>query len=141
MVRPGSMRRREAGFSFVETLVAMTLMTIGFLGFYASLHASARMREAASDTNIAVFKLQSVVEHVFSIPFDDVTSVFPDGQAVDITALVDSLPENDFRLLGETITVTYDDPAAEALHFKVAIAWDSRLGGRRAVDVACVRAR
>jgi hypothetical protein len=141
MERHKRRRRGAGGFTLIETFAAMALMTIGFLGFYATIHASSRLRETADETNIAVFKLQTVAEHIYSIPFDDVTAAMPDGGAVDLTALVDSLPENDFSLMDEQVRVTYDDPFADPLRFNVAITWTSRLGGARAEHVAGMRAR
>ena len=133
--------RRGGGFTFVEVLVAVTLLIVGFLGVYSSLYASALLRETSNETNIAMFKLQSTMEYLFSIPFDDVTTALPPSTPINIVALTDSNPFNDFHLGSESIRVTYVDPAADPLNFTITITWTSRFGTTRVEAISSARAR
>jgi prepilin-type N-terminal cleavage/methylation domain-containing protein len=135
-------RTKSGGFTFVEVLVAVTLLVIGFLGVYGSLHASSLLRETANETNVAMFKLQTTMEYLFCLPFDQVPALFPDGTAVDVTALMDANPDNNFLLPGEQIVVTYPNGAeGDPLHFAITITWNSRLGTVRTETIESARAR
>jgi prepilin-type N-terminal cleavage/methylation domain-containing protein len=137
----GYRRRAARAFTFVEVLVAIALLTIGFLGVYASLNASALLRETSNETNVAMFKLQATMEYLFSLPFDVVTTVLPAGTPVNITALTDSNPGNDFKPSNEQIRLAYVDPAADPLYFRITITWTSRTGTSRTEAISCGRAR
>jgi len=141
MKRKSARRTRTDAFTFVEVLVAVTLLVIGFLGVYSSMHASALLRETSHETNIAVFKLQTTVEHIFSLPFDDVTLKLPAGVPVDIAALIDADPQNNFRLNGEQIVANYNFPVPDLMQFTVTITWTSRMGTQRTETLASARAR
>jgi prepilin-type N-terminal cleavage/methylation domain-containing protein len=135
-------RSNQSAFTFVEVLVALTLLVIGFLGVYSSLHASGLLRETANETNIAMFKLQTTAECIFGLPFDQVPVKFPAGAPVDVTALMDANPNNNFSLSGEQVVVTYPNgPAADPLDFVVTITWMSRLGTQRTESIESSRAR
>ncbi len=134
--------RDTRGFTFVEVLVAITLMIIGFLGIYASLFSSSMLRETANETNIAMFKLNTTAEYLFTIPFDTITTRFPEGAVVDVNAFVDSDPNNDFSLSAEQVTVNYPNGIdADPLHFVVTINWTSRMGTVRTESISTARAR
>jgi len=134
-------RSAESGFSFIEVLVAVTLLVIGFMGIYASLHASALLRETAHETNVAMFKLQTAMEYMFSLAFDDMTTTLPEDTPIDIMALTDSNANNDFVLNNEVLTVAYEDPAADPLKFTFTITWDSRMGTPRSASISSGRVR
>ena len=134
-------RGERSGFTFTEVLVAVTLLVIGFMGIYASMHSSALVRETAHETNVAMFKLQTAQEYVFVVPFDEITATFPEGTPVDIVSMTESIDKNDFRLRDEQITVSYDDPNADPLRFTVTIDWVSRTGTPRCENISCARAR
>lgn len=134
-------RSAESGFTFIEVLVAVTLLVIGFLGIFASLHASGLLRETAHETNVAMFKLQTATEFMFSLAFDDMTTTMPEGTPIDIMKLTDSNANNDFVLNNEVMTVAYEDPAADPLKFTVTLTWDSRMGTGRSASISSGRVR
>ena len=135
-------KRASGGFTFVEVLVAVTLLIIGFLGIYATMFSSALLRETANETNIAIFKLQATTEYIFSLPFDDITDVFPDGAPVNVSPFLDNNPDNNFLLSNESVAVTYPDPGtSDPLQFVVTITWTSRMGTDRDEHISCARSR
>lgn len=137
----GGIRRSDGGFTLLEVLIAAVLLVIGFMGVFASLHASAQLREAADETNTAMFKLQGTVEYAFGLPFDQVTTTLPHATPVVIPGVNDAGAADGFVLQGEQITVAYDDPAADPLRFRVTITWTSRLGNPCSETVSCARSR
>lgn len=139
-MKPGRFARKGANaFTFVEVLAAVSLLVIAFLGVFASFRSSGLLREATNETNRAMFKLQAVMEFAFGQPFDDVTTLLPPGEPIDIPGLTDGA--GDFQLSNEQIIVTYDDPGADPLHFTITITWTSRLGTQRSESLSCARAR
>jgi len=133
--------RRQRGFTLLEVFVAVALLVVGTLGMYASIRASAILKETAGETNAAMFKLQATVEYIMGMPFDEIVKVFPDGTAVAVETLVDSLGENDRTLQDEQVCVTYRDHAADPLFFTVTVTWTSRSGTPRSEHLSAARAR
>lgn len=136
-----SRRAHKRGFTFIEVMIAVVLLVMGFLGVYASLHACALLREAANETNVAMFKLQTTMEYLFSVPFDDITTTLPEGTALDIVALMDSDTDNDYTLCNEVVTISYEDPAADLLKFTITINWTARRGTGRYESISSGRGR
>ncbi len=134
-------RNGAKGFTFIEVLVGITLIVIGFLGLYASLLASGRLRESSKETNVAIFKLETTMEYLFSVPWDDITTLLPEGTPVDIVAITDSTAGNDFRLNNEQISLHYEDPSADPIKFTVTINWNTRFGTPRQASLSSARMR
>ena len=141
MKHMGRKRRAAAGYTFIEVLVAITLLVVGFLGLYASLNASSLLRETANETNIAMFKLQNTMEYTFNLPFDDIVTTLPEGVPIDIAALTDGDSSNDYSLNNEVITIAYEDPAADPLKFTITINWSTRMGNARSASISSGRVR
>lgn len=134
-------RGKSGGFSLVEVMVAAMLLVVGFLGIFSTFHSSALLREASNETNRAMFEGQAVVEYIFSRPFDQVTTILIDGVPASVPGLTDGTPHGGLELADKETVVTYDDPAADPLHFTVAITWTSRLGNTRSETISCARSR
>ncbi len=134
-------RTKRRAFSLVEIMAATMLLVIGFLGIFATFHSSAKLREAAEETNMAMFELKSVVEYIFGRPFDHVTTLLPDGAVAEIPGVTDRGPHAGLDLADKELVVTYDDPSADPLHFTVTITWMSRLGTQRTESISTARAR
>jgi len=133
--------RKVAGFSYLETTMALFMLIVGFLGIYASFETSAVVRETANETNVAMFKLQTVQETVFSMAFDDVAVKLPPDTPILLENITDSLPANDFKLRDEAITVSYLDPTSDPLFFTAKINWTSRSGVPSHEEISCARGR
>jgi len=134
-------RKHDAGFTLVEVMAATALLVVGFLGAYASLNASGILRETTNETNRAMFKLQSAVEYVFSVPFDDITAILPPDTPVTVPGVTDPATESGLALIDETLFFSYEDPAGDPLEFTVTLTWTSQRGGQRTETLSCARAR
>lgn len=134
-------RKRRDGFSYLETAMALFMLIVGFLGIYSSFDVSAQVRETANETNVAMFKLQTAMETVFSVPFDDITETLSADESIQFEKITDSLPANDFKLRDEDVTISYKDTTTDPLYFTVKIAWTSRSGVPRTEEISCARAR
>jgi prepilin-type N-terminal cleavage/methylation domain-containing protein len=67
-------RRNRRGLTLIEVIVAMLVLTIGLLGLAAGTGYVLRTTEVARiDTNRAT-ALQSAIESLRSVPFDDVVA-------------------------------------------------------------------
>jgi len=134
-------KRRRNGYTFIEVIVGIALMVIAFMGLYGSTHASAQLRETAKETNVSAFKLQNTMEYLFSVPFDDITTILPAGTPIDIVALMDSTAGNDYRLVDEQITIAYEDVDADPIKFTITITWATRFGTPRTASLSSARMR
>ena len=132
---------KAGGFTFLETTLALLMLVVGFLGIYSSFDGSAAVRETANETNVAMFKLQTLQDAVFSMAFDDVPVRLPPDTPILLEDITDSLPANDFKLRDEVITISYVDPANDPLFFTARIVWTSRNGAPREEDISCARGR
>ena len=136
-----SRRHGQGGFSFVEVLISVRLLLIGFMGIYASFQASGLLRETADETNVAMFKLQTANDYIFSLAFDDITTSMPAGTPVNIMAMTDSNTVNDLQLSNEVMTVAYENPAADPIKWTITLTWDSRMGTARSASISSGRVR
>ena len=134
-------KRRGDGFTFIEVIVAITVMVLAFMGLYGSMQASALLRETAKETNVASFKLQNSMEYLFSVPFDDIPTILPPDTPFDIVSLMDSVAGNDFRLSNEQIKIQYEDLNVDPIKFTITITWNSRLGTPRTASLSSARMR
>ncbi|MDP8224689.1 MAG: prepilin-type N-terminal cleavage/methylation domain-containing protein [Candidatus Lernaella stagnicola] len=87
------MRRRQAGFSLVEILVAMSVLVIGILGVIPMLSFNIRANQSGKNYGIASYLAQRKLEQIRSWPmYEDY-----DGSTPGIT-------NNNSRLIGTEVT-------------------------------------
>ena len=64
--------QRSAGFTLVETMTAVALMTIGLMGVALSVVANARAYDSSVENTVAIQSLRQVAEAIRGAPFGDV---------------------------------------------------------------------
>jgi prepilin-type N-terminal cleavage/methylation domain-containing protein len=95
-------RRRAAGFTIVEVMVALALCGLTISVFYASMHESVATARSALDTTVAAELIQQRLESVRSLkPWAKVTTA---AHVAPLFATASPVPA-DFPASNETITV------------------------------------
>ncbi len=69
-------KRRSDGFSLVELMVAMVLLSVGFLAMGHLMLASIEHSKQGRHDMIALNTASEIIERIRAVPFDDVFSLF-----------------------------------------------------------------
>jgi prepilin-type N-terminal cleavage/methylation domain-containing protein len=130
---PGAARRSPAGLTFVEVMIATTILAVGALVAFPTMLSFADLSDTAREENVATHDLMTAVEDVMSTPFTQITTTYKQGEVIPrFTAL---------HLSEESIVVAYDDPAADPLIITMTASWKDRKGHPMQETFRCVRTR
>lgn len=135
--RPGvealAPRKRVAGFTFIEVVIATVILAVAALVAFPTMLSFFELSDSAHEENVATHDLMAAVEDIHCTPFALVTTTYPDGGVIaKYTRL---------HLRDEQITVAYDDPAADPLIVSVTATWSDSKGRPRQETYRCVRTR
>jgi len=151
--------KANSGLTFIELMVAITVLLIGILGIFSSITATHNAAKTISERNIAARKLQTVMEIVQAVPFADVMATVPPGR-VNFEELIDynsSLPKSTTAVLrgpdnGDAMVsviytdenfnvVTQMDGELTVLFVTAAITWQDRSGEFQSLTMTTVKSR
>ena len=103
-----------AGFSLLEMIIVIGLLTAVALGTMILLIPIARQSRINRETEIANSEVQKVLEKFQATPFHEIVDTYPEGTELTVDGLAEG-----------TITVNYADPAADPLAIQATLAWES----------------
>jgi prepilin-type N-terminal cleavage/methylation domain-containing protein len=111
---PKPQEPRRAGFSLVEVVGALAVLSI--IALSASLLIVALAREARIHREVTVANLEAkrFLEEIQATPLNDLIDRYPDGSSRS----VQQLPNG-------SVAVDYDDPEADPLEIHVQVSWTS----------------
>jgi prepilin-type N-terminal cleavage/methylation domain-containing protein len=124
------------GLSLVEVIVAVAIIAVGVVVLVAQLEASYKITTVNRETNKAMAHLQACLEKVVSTSFADITTTYPNGGNIPLS----NVDPGDL-LDGESVTVTYADPAADPLEVTVTVHWTAFDGRMRTRSLTTLRTR
>jgi len=130
------MRRRanRAGFSTVETMIAVTVLAIAVSGTLATHVAARNLTRSAFETEAAITALQAGMEQVLLNARDDIPAAFPDGTPLNV---------GDFGLEGLTVVPTYPNlgagPTPPSLEIRLRATWTTFDQGQRFLEILSAR--
>ena len=154
-----SKMKQNSGLSFIEVMVAITVLLIGILGVFSTITATHNASKRITDKNTAARKLQTVMEIVQAVPFGDVMATVPPGQ-INFDELIDynsSLPKSTTAVLrgpnnGDAMVsvvytddnfnvVTQMDEDLMVLFVTAAITWQDRSAQFQSLTMTTVKSR
>ena len=114
---PFTSRRRRSlrGFTLLEVVIAMALLSVGALSIYQAIISYQDLSRLAHERNIAYFDLETAIEDVQSTPFNNIVTRFPNNQRIPKFEAL--------HLPRERIAVRYTNPAADPLYITVTVTW------------------
>lgn len=127
----------RAGFSLIELMIAVVLLSIGVLSAFFGQVSSLNLLRAARERNTAMSDLESCMEAILSEPLTDIPAEFPAGVSV---------PEFDgLNLTAQQLVPTYPGfaggPVPEPLEILLTATWNDWRGRPQTIRLASVRTR
>ncbi len=111
MQRQGGFRRGTAGFTMVETLIAITLLTIGLVSIGVLVVSSTRQTELEDDRQRVLESARNLLEQVKASDPQLIVQTF-DGQQYEVPDVdgdvAVSIDATDPALLGVTVTADWN---------------------------------
>jgi prepilin-type N-terminal cleavage/methylation domain-containing protein len=104
----------ERGLSLLEVVIAVAILTSLTLSATLIFVPVSRQARVNREVAIANSEAKRVMEQVQSVPFKDITKIYPNGRQIIITGLPNG-----------KITTTYEDPTVDPLVMRAVISWDS----------------
>lgn len=109
-------RARCRGLTFIELMIALAILSVVALVAFPTMLSFLDLSDSARQENVATHDLMSAVEDVMSTPFTQITTTYPQGQAIP--------KYQGLHLPNEAILVTYDDPKADPLLVTLTVSYD-----------------
>lgn len=121
----------EAGFSLLEMMFAMTILSIGVMAAFSGQMNSMSLIESSDETRLAVMDLRAAMETLIARGPDDCVDQYPPGQPIDT---FDSL-----HLIDQSIVANYPGylggSVPDVLEVELVCTWTDFEGRRRMLDL------
>lgn len=128
---PPGPKAGTAGFTFIEVVVATSLLAVASLVAFPTILSFFDLSEHARQENIATHDLSAAVEDLLAVPFADAIGSYPDGQPI---------PKfNNLHLRNEQIVVSYVDVTADPLEVILTATWLDPKGRARQEQFRCMK--
>jgi prepilin-type N-terminal cleavage/methylation domain-containing protein len=102
------------GFTLLEVALAIAILTALSLSTFHVVGPITRQAHTSREMEQATIEVKKILEKVQTMPFKDITRVYPEKRKIKVASLLN----------GE-ISVDYNEEAADPLHMHVEISWDS----------------
>lgn len=113
-------RKTKKGLTLIEMMIVSAILVVAVLGLWAVFITSLTCINQAKEMNIAADDLKDVLEKIKNVAFSDITTVFPDGQAISSDVI------GGFLLNNEAIVVSYPQGITNPLQIQVTITWTGK---------------
>ncbi len=126
------MNRR--GFTLVELMVSVGVFVVMAMAVGGLLLTTGELAEMDEESRIAALDLETVMETINGLPFDDIVTTYPDGLMIPAYY--------DLNLHNEIVTVSYADPGAtNPLEINVQATWKGMRGIEKTRSLTGIRVR
>lgn len=98
----------------VEVMITIAILATLSLATLLTLVPIGRQTRLNRELQAATHTVSDVLERIHATPFNDLQTLYPDGQ----TAAVSELP-------GGQLTISYVDPTTDPVILNLTLAWDS----------------
>lgn len=112
-------RMAQNGMSLIELIISMSILSVVLLAMIYGMLINNRLQHNSRLRDRAVADLESVRERLLSAPFEDVTTLYPNGSTIPA---LNNVP-------GEIITITYpsNDPSEDPMRIMITVQWRNNL--------------
>ncbi|MGB2661922.1 MAG: prepilin-type N-terminal cleavage/methylation domain-containing protein [Candidatus Omnitrophota bacterium] len=129
----GSSRR---GFTIIELMITSAVLFVAVMGIWGAFFTSLNQIVLAREESIATDDMKDVMEKMRSTPFSYLTTVFPDGQAIDADLI------GGYSLDSEVIRINYPQgTGVEPMEIEVEVTWVRKGGNTRTHTYRILRSR
>lgn len=137
-------KSNNQGFTIIEVLIAMTILSVGLLAVGTMQIASIKGNKTALDITEASFLAESKLEELISIPFDHVDLIDTkadgttglDASTVDTADYSTSSGNGRYTLFWN---IADDFPQNNTKTIKIIVNWSNK-GQSKNISISCIRA-
>lgn len=129
---------REGGFTLIEVIVAISILTVGLLAVASMQMAAIRGNFFAYRTSEATTLAQDRLEYLLSLPYDDTLLEDGDGKGDPIPNDTDWANHHQALNVIITYDVAVDSPIAGAKRITVKAEHDEK-GVKRTIELTCIK--
>lgn len=119
--------RRDAGFTLLEVLVGIVIVAVALAGLYALYDAIVRIEAHRRQLTEATAALTSTAEQLKALPWEQLTSKFPDNTCLKGAVTVGNI----------TVQCTVQLKDSGLVHVTVT----ASAGGKKVADISFLRAK
>ncbi|MEM7311305.1 MAG: prepilin-type N-terminal cleavage/methylation domain-containing protein [Planctomycetota bacterium] len=134
---PSSARGRTSGFTLVEVIAAIALLTIIVGGIVAAQTTAMDLTRSAQETSAATADAEAALEEILVLPIDDIPGEYPSGTAIPRW--------NNAHLTDQVFTPTYPGlnglQVPNPLEIRIAVTWRDFRGRNRTLELETVKSR
>ncbi|MEM7261551.1 MAG: hypothetical protein AAF488_06130 [Planctomycetota bacterium] len=98
----------------VEVMIAIAILATLALSTLLTLVPIGRQTRLNRELQAATHAVGDVLERIHATPFNDLQTLYPDGQTASVSELQDG-----------QLTVSYDDPTADPAILTLTLSWNS----------------
>jgi len=113
----------QAGFTFVELMIALVVITLVIAGYVGANMKAQQNTEAMHERTLAIQDANRAIEQMRN---SSRTGTFPANVVADYPN--GGTPEGFSSLADEVVTVSYESPAANPLDVTITVTWTSYVG-------------
>lgn len=125
---------RHRGFSLIEVMIALGILSFGILGMMASQLTSMRFSENSRDHTLAMKLAEQQMEALLSMPPGDVLALVGSPNDPDNPIDPDPADGNAMQFWRRSIVVA-DSPEAGVISMTVEVDWINPLGATRTARI------
>jgi type IV pilus assembly protein PilV len=141
-MNPRSRSRTQQGFSLIEVMVSLAILSVGLIGLTAGQVMAMKISSNSRNRTLAMQLAEQQVEELQAMSGDDVKAlIVAPGYPYDPSNPIDPDPADETQMaFTRRSLVTANTPEAGVIRLAVEVAWQDNLGVTRTARVETLKA-
>ncbi len=109
----------DRGFTLLEVMITLVVLACVTMSSILVIIPISRQNRINREISTANNEARRVIEVIQGAPLSTITAIYPSGVEIPVNAAYAGTLQNG------KVVVVYDDPAADPLHMRMTLSWDS----------------